>query len=87
MLLCLCGCRRLSEPNMASISGQLEELYMVHSRKDVSDTLTGALLGACAPAVPVPGRLAMEHALLVSVLHRTVGVEVGRDAACTGLVR
>lgn len=87
MLLCLCGCRRLSEPNMASISGQLEELYMAHSRKDVSDTLTGALLGACAPAVPVPGRLAMEHALLVSVLHRTVGVEVGRDAACTGLVR
>ncbi|XP_024900680.1 nucleolar MIF4G domain-containing protein 1, partial [Pteropus alecto] len=68
---------RLSEPNMASISGQLEELYMAHSRKDVSDTLTGALLSACAPAVPVPGRLVMEHVLLVSVLHHTVGVEVG----------
>lgn len=62
---------------MASISGQLEELYMAHSRKDVSDTLAGALLSACAPAVPVPGRLVMEHVLLVSVLHRTVGVEVG----------
>ncbi|XP_039693009.1 nucleolar MIF4G domain-containing protein 1 [Pteropus medius] len=68
---------RLSEPNMASISGQLEELYMAHSRKDVSDTLTGALLSACAPAVPVPSRLVMEHVLLVSVLHHTVGVEVG----------
>ncbi|XP_016016460.2 nucleolar MIF4G domain-containing protein 1 isoform X2 [Rousettus aegyptiacus] len=68
---------RLSEPNMASISGQLEELYMAHSRKDVSDTLAGALLSTCAPAVPVPGRLVMEHVLLVSVLHRTVGVEVG----------
>lgn len=50
---------------------------MAHSRKDVSDTLAGALLSACAPAVPVPGRLVMEHVLLVSVLHRTVGVEVG----------
>ncbi|XP_036086488.1 nucleolar MIF4G domain-containing protein 1 isoform X3 [Rousettus aegyptiacus] len=67
---------RLSEPNMASISGQLEELYMAHSRKDVSDTLAGALLSTCAPAVPVPGRLVMEHVLLVSVLHRTVGVEI-----------
>ncbi|XP_054430759.1 nucleolar MIF4G domain-containing protein 1 [Pteronotus mesoamericanus] len=68
---------RLSEPNMASISGQLEELYMAHSRKDVSDTLTGVLLSACAPGWAAPGRLLMEHVLLVSILHRTVGVEVG----------
>uniref|UniRef100_A0A8C3W352 Nucleolar MIF4G domain-containing protein 1 n=1 Tax=Catagonus wagneri TaxID=51154 RepID=A0A8C3W352_9CETA len=68
---------RLSEPNMASISGQLEELYMAHSRKDVSDTVTGALLSACAPAEATPSRLMMEHVLLVSILHCTVGVEVG----------
>lgn len=68
---------RLSEPNMASISGQLEELYMAHSRKDMNDTLTGVLLSACAPGMAVPARLVMEHMLLVSILHRTVGVEVG----------
>ncbi|XP_054582268.1 nucleolar MIF4G domain-containing protein 1 isoform X2 [Eptesicus fuscus] len=68
---------RLSEPNMASISGQLEELYMAHSRKDMSDTLTGILMSACAPGTAMPGRLVMEHVLLVSILHRTVGVEVG----------
>ncbi|XP_032955135.1 nucleolar MIF4G domain-containing protein 1 isoform X1 [Rhinolophus ferrumequinum] len=68
---------RLSEPNMASISGQLEELYMAHSRKDMNDTLTGVLMSACAPATPVPSRLVMEHMLLVSILHRTVGIEVG----------
>ncbi|XP_037374765.1 nucleolar MIF4G domain-containing protein 1 [Talpa occidentalis] len=68
---------RLSEPNMASISGQLEELYMAHSRKDMSDTLTAALLSACAPDTAMPGRLVMEHVLLLSVLHHTVGVEVG----------
>ncbi|XP_019598073.2 nucleolar MIF4G domain-containing protein 1 isoform X2 [Rhinolophus sinicus] len=68
---------RLSEPNMASISAQLEELYMAHSRKDMNDTLTGVLMSACAPAVAVPSRLVMEHMLLVSILHRTVGIEVG----------
>ncbi|XP_062955499.1 nucleolar MIF4G domain-containing protein 1 [Cynocephalus volans] len=68
---------RLSEPNMASISGQLEELYMTHSRKDMSDTLTAALLGACVSDTAMPSRLMMEHVLLVSILHHTVGIEVG----------
>ncbi|XP_023081163.2 nucleolar MIF4G domain-containing protein 1 [Piliocolobus tephrosceles] len=68
---------RLSEPNMASISGQLEELYMAHSRKDMNDTLTSALMSACATASATPSRLMMEHVLLVGVLHHTVGIEVG----------
>ncbi|XP_036212046.1 nucleolar MIF4G domain-containing protein 1 isoform X5 [Myotis myotis] len=67
---------RLSEPNLASISGQLEELYMAHSRKDMNDTLTGILMSACAPGTAMPGRLVMEHVLLVSILHRTVGIEI-----------
>ncbi|XP_004403542.1 PREDICTED: nucleolar MIF4G domain-containing protein 1 [Odobenus rosmarus divergens] len=68
---------RLSEPSVASISRQLEGLYVAHSRKDMNDTLTGALLSACAPDTAMPSRLVMEHMLLLSVLHRTVGVEVG----------
>ncbi|XP_035924587.2 nucleolar MIF4G domain-containing protein 1 isoform X2 [Halichoerus grypus] len=68
---------RLSEPSMASVSGQLGGLYMAHSRKDMNDTLTGALLSACAPDTAMPSRLVMEHVLLLSVLHHTVGVEVG----------
>nr|XP_021548469.1 nucleolar MIF4G domain-containing protein 1 [Neomonachus schauinslandi] len=68
---------RLSEPSMASVSGQLEGLYMAHSRKDMNDTLTDALLSACAPDTAMPSRLVMEHVLLLSVLHHTVGVEVG----------
>ena len=67
---------RLSEPNMASISGQLEELYMAHSRKDMNDTLTSALMGACVTASAMPSRLMMEHVFLVSILHHTVGIEV-----------
>ncbi|XP_038585514.1 nucleolar MIF4G domain-containing protein 1 [Micropterus salmoides] len=68
---------RLSEPNMASISGQLEELYMSCSRKDMNDTLTEVLLAACVTPTLMPDRLLMEHVLLVSILHHAVGLEVG----------
>ncbi|KAI1889168.1 hypothetical protein AGOR_G00176300 [Albula goreensis] len=68
---------RLSEPNLASISGQLEELYMNRSRKDMNETLTEVLLSACVTPALMPDRLLMEHVLLVSVLHHTVGLEVG----------
>lgn len=69
---------------MASISGQLEELYMAHSRKDMSDTLTAVLVSACAPATTMPSRLVMEHVLLVSILHCTVGIEVGLPSLQSG---
>ncbi|XP_053215362.1 nucleolar MIF4G domain-containing protein 1 [Podarcis raffonei] len=68
---------RLSEPNLASISGQLEELYMVNSRKYMNETLTDILISACVTESAMPSRLVMEHVLLVSILHRTVGIEVG----------
>ncbi|XP_043921516.1 nucleolar MIF4G domain-containing protein 1 [Protopterus annectens] len=67
----------LSEPNFASISGQLEELYMTHSRKDMNETLTDILLSACVTPAMMPDRLLMEHVFLVSILHYTVGLEVG----------
>ncbi|XP_029444357.1 nucleolar MIF4G domain-containing protein 1 isoform X2 [Rhinatrema bivittatum] len=68
---------RLSEPNMASISGQLEELYMTNSRNDMNETLTDVLMCACITPARMPDRLMMEHVLLASVLHCTVGIEVG----------
>ncbi|XP_014854191.1 PREDICTED: nucleolar MIF4G domain-containing protein 1 isoform X2 [Poecilia mexicana] len=68
---------RLSEANMTSICGQLEELYMSCSRKDMNDTLTDVLLAACVTPTLMPDRLLMEHVLLVSILHHAVGLEVG----------
>ncbi|NWV00978.1 NOM1 protein, partial [Upupa epops] len=68
---------RLSEPNLPSISGQIEELYMANSRKDMNETLTDILMNACVTAVAMPARLLMEHMLLVSVLHHNIGIEVG----------
>ncbi|XP_056290344.1 nucleolar MIF4G domain-containing protein 1 [Pseudoliparis swirei] len=70
---------RLTEPNMAPISGQLEELYMSCSRKDMNDTLTEVLLAACVTPSLMPDRLLMEHILLVSILHHAVGIEVGAN--------
>ena len=67
---------RLSEPNMAWISGQLEELYMSSSRKDMTDMLTEVLLSACVSSALMPDRLLMEHVLLISILHHAVGLEV-----------
>ncbi|NXP11574.1 NOM1 protein, partial [Thinocorus orbignyianus] len=68
---------RLSEPNLPSISGQMEDLYMANSRKDMNETLTDILMNACVTAVAMPSRLMMEHVLLVSILHHNVGIEVG----------
>ncbi|XP_043546642.1 nucleolar MIF4G domain-containing protein 1 isoform X2 [Chiloscyllium plagiosum] len=68
---------RLSEPNMASISSQLEELYMKNSRKDMNDELTDVTLAACVTPALMPNRLMMEHVLLISILHHNVGIEVG----------
>lgn len=61
---------------MAYISGQLEELYMRTSRKDMNDTLTDVLLAACVTPALMPDRLLMEHVLLISILHYSVGLEV-----------
>lgn len=61
---------------MAYVSGQLEELYMRSSRKDMNDTLTEVLLAACVTPALMPDRLLMEHVLLISILHHSVGLEV-----------
>lgn len=61
---------------MASISGQMEAMYMSHSRKDMNDTLTAVMLAACVSPALMPERLLMEHILLVSILHHNVGLEV-----------
>lgn len=61
---------------MAFICGQLEELYMSCSRKDMNDTLTEVVLVACVTPTLMPDRLLMEHVLLVSILHHAVGLEV-----------
>lgn len=61
---------------MGFICNQLNELFMSYSRKDMNDTLTEVLLAACVTTTLMPDRLVMEHVLLVSILHHSVGLEV-----------
>ncbi|CAG04309.1 unnamed protein product, partial [Tetraodon nigroviridis] len=49
------------------------------SRKDMNDTLTEVLLAACVTPALMPDRLLMEHVLLISILHHSVGLEVGAN--------
>lgn len=55
---------------------------MANSRKDMNETLTEILLGACVAETVMPSRLVMEHVLLVSILHCTVGIEVTFFLSC-----
>lgn len=66
---------------MPYVSGQLEELYMNTSRKDMNDTLTEVLLAACVTPALMPDRLLMEHVLLISILHYSVGIEVNTSTS------
>lgn len=44
---------------------------------DMSSVLCAVLLKLCAAAVRLTDRFAMEHAMLVAILHSNVGQEVG----------
>lgn len=72
---------------MAYVSGQLEELYMSTSRKDMNDTLTEVLLAACVTPALMPDRLLMEHILLISILHYSVGLEVNAQPFFLDVIR
>lgn len=41
---------------MSSISGQMEEMYMSNSRKDMNDALTEVLMAACVAPTLMPDR-------------------------------
>ncbi|XP_014669314.1 PREDICTED: nucleolar MIF4G domain-containing protein 1-like [Priapulus caudatus] len=68
---------RLSESNIAATSAQVAQLYLSHSKNDMNTTLVATVQSACMGPVQTPERLAMEHSMLVSVLHHNVGSEVG----------
>lgn len=62
---------------MQAISGQIEDLYLQHSRADVTGSLVELISSACITPVLTPDRLSMELMMLVAILHGNVGSEVG----------
>ncbi|XP_022099083.1 nucleolar MIF4G domain-containing protein 1-like isoform X2 [Acanthaster planci] len=68
---------RLSESNIQSISGQIEELYLTNSRNDMNQLLTELVLDSCVGQLLSGDRLVMEHIMLIAVLNASIGTEVG----------
>lgn len=62
---------------MQAVSGQIEDLYLQHSRADVTENLVQLISSACVTPVLTPDRLSMELMMLVAILHGNVGSEVG----------
>ncbi|XP_071803318.1 nucleolar MIF4G domain-containing protein 1-like [Asterias amurensis] len=77
---------RLSESNVQSISGQIEELYLVNSRNDMNELLTQLIMDSCINLILTGERLVMEHVMLLAILNTNIGNEVGahfiQAAAC-----
>ncbi|XP_077865909.1 nucleolar MIF4G domain-containing protein 1-like, partial [Saccoglossus kowalevskii] len=66
----------LSESNMQSVASQIEDLYLKYSRNDMNQTLSSLILDSCVTPVITPERLAMEHMMLIAMLHIRVGSEI-----------
>lgn len=52
---------------------------MRHSRNDMNDSLLSLITEALVGRVLTSERLVMEHAMLISILHANVGMEVGES--------
>ena len=48
----------------------------------MNQTVTEVLLKACLQPVLLGDKFAMEHMMVVSLLHNNVGTDIGMDAAC-----
>jgi nucleolar MIF4G domain-containing protein 1 len=65
---------------MQGICGQIDQLYLHHSRADMNESLTQILVASCITPVLMPERLGLEMAMMVAVLHSNVGTEVGKNS-------
>ncbi|XP_028404670.1 nucleolar MIF4G domain-containing protein 1-like [Dendronephthya gigantea] len=68
---------RLSESNISTVSGQLEELYMSNSRNELNMIISDLLMEACVSPSLMPEGLLREHIMLIAVLNSLIGSEVG----------
>lgn len=66
---------KLSEPNIATILGNIEALYREHRRNDVTTSITSFIIEVVSTHSALLDSHVILHAALVSSLHRTVGAE------------
>ncbi len=57
----------------------MEELYMKHSRNDTNYVFLKLIMDSLISPILSPERIVMEHAMLISLLHANVGIEIGKN--------
>lgn len=68
---------RLGEGNVDTILSELESLYRTYARGDVTSTLTQLVLDTIAARTQLSETIVVTYAVLLSAMHRVVGVEFG----------
>ncbi|WFC93625.1 suppressor of glycerol defect [Malassezia brasiliensis] len=68
---------RLGEGNVDTILGELESLYRTYARGDVTSMLTQLVLDTIAARTQLSEAIVVTYAVLLSAMHRVVGVEFG----------
>lgn len=71
-----CALHRLSEGNLPSIAKNIESLYGVSARAELTSALTQVVLDATLLPTRAPPRVLTDVALLTAVLHCRIGSEV-----------
>ncbi|KAG2017925.1 MIF4G/MA4 domain-containing protein [Coprinopsis cinerea AmutBmut pab1-1] len=66
---------RMSEQNIGSIVGSIEDIYRDNSRNDVTSTLTNLVIEGVASHSVLLDSYVVLHAAFVSSLHKLVGIE------------
>ena len=70
---------RLAEGNLDTIVSELEGLYLVFARSDVTSTITELCLDTIAARTNLSESIVVLYAALITSLHRLVGAEFGAN--------
>lgn len=68
---------RLGEGNLDTILGELDGLYRTYARGDVTSMLTTLVLDTVAARTQLSETIVVLYAVLITAMHRIVGVEFG----------
>ena len=68
---------RLSEANLLSIMKEIEGLYRLHPRQDVTSTLVDLLMGLLCDPTSLQDTFIILHAGFIALLYRVIGADFG----------
>ncbi|RKF63178.1 Suppressor of glycerol defect protein 1 [Erysiphe neolycopersici] len=70
---------RITESNLISILGEIENLYRLHPRQDVTSTLTDILLESVCVPTSLPDTLIILPAGLITAIYKVIGTDFGAE--------